>query len=138
MGAQTSSWPSTGQRCRYCQWSFLRLRRIHLSGPSAAWLQPSIASSSGDWFLSRAVALQGPPTRRLTGEALEFATQYAKTKGLCNTGDTVVALHYVGMASLIKIVTVSDPLLPGPTSTTGGGHGGNPPHVYWKMNAGDR
>ncbi|XP_058730613.1 pyruvate kinase, cytosolic isozyme [Vicia villosa] len=41
-----------------------------------------------------------------TEEALDFAIQYAKTKGLCNNGDSVVALHRVGVASIIKILTV--------------------------------
>ncbi|KAL2457415.1 Pyruvate kinase family protein [Abeliophyllum distichum] len=41
-----------------------------------------------------------------TEEALEFALQHAKTKGLCEVGDSVVALHRIGTASIIKIVTV--------------------------------
>lgn len=41
-----------------------------------------------------------------TEEALEFAIQHAKEKGLCKVGDSVVALHRVGSASMIKIVTV--------------------------------
>lgn len=41
-----------------------------------------------------------------TEEALDFALQHAKTKGLCKEGDAVVALHRVGTASVIKIVTV--------------------------------
>ncbi|KAK4408614.1 Pyruvate kinase, cytosolic isozyme [Sesamum angolense] len=41
-----------------------------------------------------------------TEEALEFALQHAKTKGLCKVGDAVVALHRIGTASIIKIVTV--------------------------------
>ncbi|CAL5213024.1 unnamed protein product [Lathyrus oleraceus] len=41
-----------------------------------------------------------------TEEALDFAIQYAKAKGLCNNGDSVVALHRVGVASIIKILTV--------------------------------
>uniref|UniRef100_A0A166GSW6 Pyruvate kinase n=1 Tax=Daucus carota subsp. sativus TaxID=79200 RepID=A0A166GSW6_DAUCS len=41
-----------------------------------------------------------------TEEALDFALQHAKTKGLCKVGDAVVALHRVGTASVIKIVTV--------------------------------
>ncbi|KAL2557111.1 Pyruvate kinase family protein [Forsythia ovata] len=41
-----------------------------------------------------------------TEEALEFALQHAKTKGLCKVGDSVVALHRIGTASIIKIVTV--------------------------------
>ncbi|KAK9129099.1 hypothetical protein Syun_017896 [Stephania yunnanensis] len=41
-----------------------------------------------------------------TEEALEFAIRHAKLKGLCNLGDSVVALHRVGVASVIKIVTV--------------------------------
>ncbi|CAN4100562.1 unnamed protein product [Withania somnifera] len=41
-----------------------------------------------------------------TEEALYFALQHAKTKELCKEGDSVVALHRVGTASVIKIVTV--------------------------------
>ncbi|KAG6397228.1 hypothetical protein SASPL_143394 [Salvia splendens] len=41
-----------------------------------------------------------------TEEALEFSLQHAKTKGLCKAGDAVVALHRIGTASIIKIVTV--------------------------------
>lgn len=42
-----------------------------------------------------------------TEEALEFALEHAKTRGLCNVGDAVVALHRIGTASIIKIVTVN-------------------------------
>nr|KYP76504.1 Pyruvate kinase, cytosolic isozyme [Cajanus cajan] len=41
-----------------------------------------------------------------TEEAIEFATQHAKAKGLCHNGDSIVALHRVGTASVIKILTV--------------------------------
>ncbi|KAJ8770127.1 hypothetical protein K2173_011222 [Erythroxylum novogranatense] len=41
-----------------------------------------------------------------TEEALDFAIQHAKAKGLCKSGDSVVALHRVGTASVIKIITV--------------------------------
>ncbi|KAE8036902.1 hypothetical protein FH972_009534 [Carpinus fangiana] len=41
-----------------------------------------------------------------TEEALVFAMQLAKTKGLCKNGDSVVALHKVDNASVIKILTV--------------------------------
>ncbi|KAG7035785.1 hypothetical protein SDJN02_02583 [Cucurbita argyrosperma subsp. argyrosperma] len=41
-----------------------------------------------------------------TEEAIEFAIQHAKLKGLCKNGDSVVALHRVGTASVIKILTV--------------------------------
>ncbi|KAL9386159.1 hypothetical protein Peur_019283 [Populus x canadensis] len=41
-----------------------------------------------------------------TEEALDFALQLAKGKGLCRTGDPVVALHRVGTASVIKIINV--------------------------------
>ncbi|XP_027346519.1 pyruvate kinase, cytosolic isozyme isoform X1 [Abrus precatorius] len=41
-----------------------------------------------------------------TEEAIEFAMQHAKAKGLCNIGDSIVALHRVGTASVIKILTV--------------------------------
>ncbi|KAL9349062.1 hypothetical protein Peur_056317 [Populus x canadensis] len=41
-----------------------------------------------------------------TEEALDFALQHAKGKGLCRTWDPVVALHRVGTASVIKIINV--------------------------------
>ncbi|KAK9063590.1 hypothetical protein SSX86_017463 [Deinandra increscens subsp. villosa] len=41
-----------------------------------------------------------------TEEAIEFALQHAKEKGLCKIGDAVVALHRVGTASIVKIVSV--------------------------------
>ncbi|XP_010257721.1 PREDICTED: pyruvate kinase, cytosolic isozyme [Nelumbo nucifera] len=41
-----------------------------------------------------------------TEEALDFALQHAKAKALCTPGDAVVALHRVGTASVIKILTV--------------------------------
>ncbi|KAF7836916.1 pyruvate kinase, cytosolic isozyme [Senna tora] len=41
-----------------------------------------------------------------TEEAIEYAIQHAKAKGLCKNGDAVVALHRVGTASVIKILTV--------------------------------
>ncbi|CAL0312189.1 unnamed protein product [Lupinus luteus] len=41
-----------------------------------------------------------------TEEEIEFAIQHAKTKDLCKNGDSVVALHRVGTASVIKILTV--------------------------------
>ncbi|KAE8657980.1 Pyruvate kinase, cytosolic isozyme [Hibiscus syriacus] len=40
-----------------------------------------------------------------TEEALEFAVQHAKAKGLCCQGDSIVALHRIGTASVIKILT---------------------------------
>ncbi|KAJ0623792.1 putative pyruvate kinase [Helianthus annuus] len=41
-----------------------------------------------------------------TEEVLDFALQHAKLKGLCKEGDAVVALHRVGIASVIKIINV--------------------------------
>ncbi|XP_044482222.1 pyruvate kinase, cytosolic isozyme-like [Mangifera indica] len=42
-----------------------------------------------------------------TEEAIEFAIDHAKTRGFCKKGDSVVALHRVGTASVIKILTVN-------------------------------
>ncbi|XP_057953346.1 pyruvate kinase, cytosolic isozyme-like isoform X2 [Malania oleifera] len=42
-----------------------------------------------------------------TEEALEFAIQHAKENCLCKNGDSVVALHRIGSASVIKISTVT-------------------------------
>lgn len=41
-----------------------------------------------------------------TEEALEFAIEHAKSKGMCRVGDSVVALHRIGAASIIKILSV--------------------------------
>ncbi|GFY80702.1 pyruvate kinase family protein [Actinidia rufa] len=41
-----------------------------------------------------------------TEEALELAIQRAKAKQICKPGDSVVALHHVGTASVFKILTV--------------------------------
>ncbi|KAF5183714.1 Pyruvate kinase [Thalictrum thalictroides] len=41
-----------------------------------------------------------------TEEALVFSLQHAKEKGFCKVGDSVVALHRVGAASVIKILAV--------------------------------
>ncbi|OAY84110.1 Pyruvate kinase, cytosolic isozyme [Ananas comosus] len=40
-----------------------------------------------------------------TEEALDFAIQHAKGLGLCKPGDSIVALHRIGIASVIKILT---------------------------------
>ncbi|KAG9458530.1 hypothetical protein H6P81_003038 [Aristolochia fimbriata] len=39
-------------------------------------------------------------------ESIEFALEHAKSRQLCKAGDSVVALHRVGSASLIKILIV--------------------------------
>jgi pyruvate kinase len=41
-----------------------------------------------------------------TEETIEQAFHYAKIKGLCKPGDSVVALHKIGAASVIKIMQV--------------------------------
>ncbi|XP_061360603.1 pyruvate kinase, cytosolic isozyme-like [Gastrolobium bilobum] len=41
-----------------------------------------------------------------TEEAIEYAIQHARAKGHCKIGDSVVVLHRVGTASVIKILTV--------------------------------
>ncbi|XP_041013277.1 pyruvate kinase, cytosolic isozyme-like [Juglans microcarpa x Juglans regia] len=42
-----------------------------------------------------------------TEESIELALQHAKTKKLCMPGDSVVVLHRVNTASIIKIMTVN-------------------------------
>jgi pyruvate kinase len=42
-----------------------------------------------------------------TEEALGFAIENAKAMGICNTGESVVALHRIGTASVIKLLTVN-------------------------------
>ncbi|XBI63914.1 hypothetical protein VPH35_044219 [Triticum aestivum] len=41
-----------------------------------------------------------------TEEALRFAMKNAKEMGLCNAGESIVALHRIGNASVIKLLTV--------------------------------
>jgi pyruvate kinase len=41
-----------------------------------------------------------------TDEALKFAVKSAKEAGLCNPGESIVALHRIGNASVIKLLTV--------------------------------
>ncbi|PKI71543.1 pyruvate kinase, cytosolic isozyme-like [Punica granatum] len=91
--------------------------------PILSVVVPEIKTDSFDWSLSgvspakHSLIVRGlvpvlcggssrASNEETTEQALEFATQYAKTKGLCKSGDAVVALHRVGMASVIKIVTV--------------------------------
>ncbi|KAH0465892.1 hypothetical protein IEQ34_005995 [Dendrobium chrysotoxum] len=45
-------------------------------------------------------------TSEATDEAVELALDYAKAIGLCSPGDSVVALHRLGAASVIKLLTV--------------------------------
>ncbi|GAY39882.1 hypothetical protein CUMW_047800 [Citrus unshiu] len=42
-----------------------------------------------------------------TEETIEFALQHAKAKGLCRPGDSVVALHRMHVASVLKILAVN-------------------------------
>jgi len=42
-----------------------------------------------------------------TEEAVGFAIENAKAMGLCNSGESVVALHRIGTASVIKLLTVN-------------------------------
>ncbi|EEC70399.1 hypothetical protein OsI_01382 [Oryza sativa Indica Group] len=42
-----------------------------------------------------------------TEEALGFAISNAKAMGLCNSGESVVALHRIGTASVIKLLTAN-------------------------------
>ncbi|XP_010427375.1 PREDICTED: pyruvate kinase, cytosolic isozyme-like isoform X2 [Camelina sativa] len=41
-----------------------------------------------------------------TEETIRFAIGYAKTKGICKTGDSVVALHKIDGSSVVKIMSV--------------------------------
>lgn len=41
-------------------------------------------------------------------EILNAALEYAVSRNLCKAGDSVVALHRLGNASLIKIMAVPD------------------------------
>jgi len=42
-----------------------------------------------------------------TEEAINFAIDHAKKLKICNSGDSVVALHRIGASSIIKILTVN-------------------------------
>ncbi|XP_010516170.1 PREDICTED: pyruvate kinase, cytosolic isozyme-like isoform X2 [Camelina sativa] len=41
-----------------------------------------------------------------TEETIRFAIGYAKTKGICKTGDSIVALHKIDGSSVVKIMSV--------------------------------
>lgn len=64
------------------------------------------ALSIGVWFLFCVQDLQGDSHEESAEEALEFAIEHAQTEGLCKVGDAVVALHWFGTSSIIKIVTL--------------------------------
>lgn len=42
-----------------------------------------------------------------TQETVKFALEYAKAKGLCSVGSSVVVLHRISADSVIKVVTVT-------------------------------
>ncbi|KAJ6757546.1 PYRUVATE KINASE [Salix koriyanagi] len=58
-------------------------------------LMPVLSSLSGKFYHSES-----------TEETIEQAFHHAKMKGLCKPGDSVVALHKIGAASVIKILQV--------------------------------
>ncbi|RZS22162.1 hypothetical protein BHM03_00054904 [Ensete ventricosum] len=91
--------------------------------PILSVVVPELKTDSFDWFCSdEAPARHSLIFRGLipvlscatakssdtesTDEAIEFAIQHAKASGLCKPGESVVALHRVGVASVIKILTV--------------------------------
>ncbi|URE38892.1 Pyruvate kinase [Musa troglodytarum] len=91
--------------------------------PILSVVVPELKTDSFDWFCSdEAPARHSLVFRGLipvlscatakssdtesTDEAIEFAIQHAKAGGLCKPGESVVALHRVGVASVIKILTV--------------------------------
>ena len=41
-----------------------------------------------------------------TDEILHAALDHAKAMGYCNRGDTIVALHRIGNASVIKLIDI--------------------------------
>ncbi|ERM96249.1 hypothetical protein AMTR_s00001p00144750 [Amborella trichopoda] len=84
---------------------------------------PEISIDTFDWFyndeslarhslifraliLVLSVRLTKASYSEATEEAVLFALQYAKDKGLCKAEDVVAALHKVGSASVIKLLTV--------------------------------
>lgn len=91
--------------------------------PILSVVVPDITTDSFDWFCSdEAPARHGLIFRGLipllnagtveashsesTEQALVFALQHAKAAGLCKQGESIVALHRVGTASVIKLLTV--------------------------------
>ncbi|KAG1338865.1 Pyruvate kinase [Cocos nucifera] len=90
--------------------------------PILSVVVPELKTDSFDWFCSDeaparhslifrglipvlSAATAKASDTEATEEALEFAIQHAKNMGLCKTGDSVVALHRIGVASVIKILT---------------------------------
>ncbi|KAL5720778.1 pyruvate kinase [Ranunculus cassubicifolius] len=93
------------------------------SMPILSVVVPEIRAENFEWMCSDAVPARhslvyrglvpvlsgasGKPTNaEATEEAIVFGIEYAKEKGLCKVRDTVVVLHRIGDASVIKIVTV--------------------------------
>ncbi|KAJ4824314.1 hypothetical protein Tsubulata_049084 [Turnera subulata] len=91
--------------------------------PILSVVVPEIQSDSFEWTCSDAAparhsliyrglvpVLSTGPTRdyhaETTDEIIEHACQYAKNKGFCKPGDSVVALHKIGSSSVVKIIYV--------------------------------
>lgn len=91
--------------------------------PILSVVVPEITTDSFDWFCSdeaparHSLIFRGlvpvlcagssrASSAETTEEAIEFALQVAKGKGLCRNGDSVVVLHRIGNASVIKILVV--------------------------------
>ncbi|XP_010923031.1 pyruvate kinase, cytosolic isozyme-like [Elaeis guineensis] len=92
--------------------------------PILSVVVPEIKTDSFDWFCSDEaparhslifrglIPLLSAGTAKAshsesTEQALEFAMQHAKAVGLCKPGDSIVALHRVGTASVIKLLTIN-------------------------------
>ncbi|XP_064966183.1 pyruvate kinase, cytosolic isozyme [Musa acuminata AAA Group] len=92
--------------------------------PILSVVVPELRTDSFDWFCSdEAPARHSLIFRGLipvlssatakasdtesTDEAIESAIDHAKSLGLCKSGESVVALHRIGVASIIKILTVN-------------------------------
>ncbi|KAG1338230.1 pyruvate kinase, cytosolic isozyme-like [Cocos nucifera] len=91
--------------------------------PILSVVVPEITTDSFDWFCSDEaparhslifrglIPLLSAGTAKAshsesTEQALEFAMQHAKAIGLCKPEDSIVALHRVGTASVIKLLTI--------------------------------
>ncbi|XP_061362822.1 probable pyruvate kinase, cytosolic isozyme [Gastrolobium bilobum] len=94
------------------------------SMPILSVIVPEITTDSLDWFCSEEYPARhsliyrglipvlgtgscGASQSESTEETIEFALQYAKKNELCKPGDSIVALHRVESATLIKILDVN-------------------------------
>ncbi|CAD5324153.1 unnamed protein product [Arabidopsis thaliana] len=75
--------------------------------PEIAECSDSVAHVARRGLIYRGIIpVVGCSARDSTEEMIRLAIGFAKTKGICKTGDSIVALHKIDGSSIIKIVSV--------------------------------